>query len=182
MSEYTNRIRPPSGEIPALALHARKVNARRYAVELPVNGVIDLGIGMPEGVAPVAAEEGLLDHVPLTAEPGVISGQPASGLDFGAAGDVDAVIPQNAQFDFYDDGGLDMACLGSRTRIRRVTRTSRASAPSSPARAESATSVKTRGRWSSPARYRPGASVSLSRTRIGSKGRSPVTWGPPSCG
>lgn len=109
---FTNRIRPPAGEIDAMPLDARKVIARRCAFELPVNGVINLGIGMPEGVASVAAEEGLLDHVTLTAEPGVIGGQPASGLDFGAAVDVDAVLPQNAQFDFYDGGGLDMACLG----------------------------------------------------------------------
>ncbi|WP_298983231.1 CoA-transferase [uncultured Roseibium sp.] len=109
---FTNRIRPPAGEIPAMPLGPRKIIARRCAFELPVNGVINLGIGMPEGVAAVAAEEGMLNHVTLTAEPGVVGGQPASGLDFGAAVDVDAVIPQNAQFDFYDGGGLDMACLG----------------------------------------------------------------------
>jgi propionate CoA-transferase len=109
---YAGQFRVPRASVMSIALDERKIIARRAAFELPPNGIINLGIGMPEGVAAIADEEHISHLLTLTVESGVIGGIPSAGGDFGTGVNMDAVIDESQMFDFYDGGGLDMACLG----------------------------------------------------------------------
>lgn len=108
----SGEIRVPVTSMAKMVLDERKIIARRAAFELPPNGVVNLGVGAPEGIAAVANEEKITPYITLTTEAGAVGGVLASGPSFGSATNADSIIDQNQMFDFYDGGGLDMTCLG----------------------------------------------------------------------
>jgi propionate CoA-transferase len=110
---FTGEVRASlDKEVAPLPLNLEKVICRRAAMELRPNMLVNLGVGIPMGVASVAHEEGLLDTLTMTTEIGVIGGLPERGFNFGPARNPIAFITQPQMFDFYDGGGLDLTCVG----------------------------------------------------------------------
>jgi propionate CoA-transferase len=109
---FSGEVKVPLQSLDPLMLDEKKIIARRAALELAPNSVINLGIGLPDSVGRVANEEKIQDLITLTVDPGVIGGVPMGGPDFGAAVNCQAVIDHPSQFDFIDGGGLDAAFLG----------------------------------------------------------------------
>jgi len=108
----SGEIRMPLEMIAPMPLDERKIISRRAFKEIKDGYVINLGIGLPEGVSSVASEKGLFDRMHLSIEAGITGGLPAGGLNFGTSYNPDSIIDQPSQFDFYDGGGLDIAFLG----------------------------------------------------------------------
>lgn len=110
---FSGDVRVPIDAIPPIPINERLIIGRRAAMELSPGSVVNLGVGTPESVAAVAGMEGASDLLTLTTELGTIGGVPASGEDFGMSYNPQAFVEQQAQFDWYDGGGLDLAFLGA---------------------------------------------------------------------
>ncbi len=109
---YSGDLKKPVSQIEPMKMTPRKVIAKRCAKELKPDSTINLGIGVPEGVAMIALEEGVGDRLTMTVEAGAIGGVPGGGHTLGVSTNVETLIGQPNLFDFYDGGGLDSTFLG----------------------------------------------------------------------
>ena len=109
---FSGQIRKPLSDIPPIPFDERKVICRRVAMELRKGDIVNLGVGMPADVSKVVNEEGLLEHVTMSTESGMIGGVPSALPSFGSAYNPEAIITPNEMFDFISGGGLNLTCLG----------------------------------------------------------------------
>jgi propionate CoA-transferase len=108
----SGELRIPVKSLEPLRLDARTIIARRAAMELSADDVVNVGLGLPELVGRVAGEEEIHDLVTFMIDTGVIGGVPLSGFEFGAAVNRQALVDHASSFDFIDGGGLDTVFLG----------------------------------------------------------------------
>ena len=109
---FSGDLQMPLAALPKLPFDERLFILRRAALELSANSVVNLGIGIPDRLATVAAHEGVTDMVTLTTEVGGVGGVPAGWPNFGMSYNAEAFICHPNMFDWYDGGGIDQAFLG----------------------------------------------------------------------
>lgn len=109
---FAGNLKKPADRLPRLDLNARKVIARRAAMELKRGDLVNLGVGIPANVAYIVAEEGFDGEVRFSAEAGAIGGVPAPLPNFGSSFNAECIVDQGSMFDLIDGGSLDVTCLG----------------------------------------------------------------------
>ncbi|MCL2365741.1 MAG: 3-oxoacid CoA-transferase [Oscillospiraceae bacterium] len=111
--ELSGEVKLAGGGVKKLPLNLRKLVARRAALELKPDLIINFGSGMPSGIGSVAAEEGLGHGMTASVESGPMGGQVQEGLSFPGVANADAIFAQTDTLDMYDGGLLDIAFLGA---------------------------------------------------------------------
>lgn len=111
--ELSGEVKIRTSDVAPMPFNIRKVVARRAAMEIKENSLVNLGLGISDGISLVINEEGHSDKITLTIETGIMGGVPTVGLAMGAGVNPDALYDMADTFDLYDGGGLDQAFLSS---------------------------------------------------------------------
>ncbi|WP_290490640.1 MULTISPECIES: CoA-transferase [unclassified Aerococcus] len=108
----SNEIRSHHLPIKPGPLSPKLVIARRAALELKQDSIINIGVGLPCMVSNLFYEAHLLDQYHFTTDLGAVGGVPAPGFDYGPNYNAEAVINSGDMFDLYHGGGLETTILG----------------------------------------------------------------------
>lgn len=109
--ELCGETRVPANGLEPMEMSNRKIIARRSAMELEPDCLINLGIGIPSGIGSVANEEGIA--ATLSLESGPQGGVPLEGLGFAGSANPDTIYNLSDVFHLYDGGLLSMTFLGA---------------------------------------------------------------------
>jgi len=105
-------VRIADGDFAPMPMSWRKVIARRAAQFVKQGDVVNLGVGVADGVASILQETGTLPLVTMTNEHGIVGGVTSRGMTFGASMNFDSVLSMPNMIDLYQGGLLDVAFLG----------------------------------------------------------------------
>lgn len=115
VSGYMKKLLKQGTEMSVKRLEADRVIARRAALFIRPGDVVNLGIGIPTSIGLELDDMKLMAPQDLcfSVELGMVGGVPAGEIAFGAVINADAIYDQNAQFEYYEGGGLDIAFVGA---------------------------------------------------------------------
>lgn len=99
-------------KLPPIPLDERKVCGRRASMLLKKDMIVNCGIGMPDTIGRIAAEEGYIKDIYISIETGVFGGIPVYGDLFGAAINPISLYSTTNIFDLYDGGIIDTGIVG----------------------------------------------------------------------
>ncbi|MHA1524544.1 MAG: acyl CoA:acetate/3-ketoacid CoA transferase [Alphaproteobacteria bacterium] len=89
----------------------QKIIARRVALELAAEMVVNIGFGISANVPRILLEEGQHGKVTWVVEQGAVGGVPLLGFAFGCASNAQGFMPSPQQFSYFQAGGFDAALL-----------------------------------------------------------------------
>ncbi len=111
--EMCGALKIPVDAVAPAPFDVRKIIARRCAFEIQSGQLVNLGLGVPDLVGKILAEEGCSDAITLSIESGVLGGVTLGGTLLGGTINPESIYKMPDIFDIYDGGGIDSAFLGA---------------------------------------------------------------------